>query len=359
MTRELTRPKNRLLHADPSPLRSSAVRRYVLPMFAMRPMLQVSDSVRVAVPSTAVGNQTPTDGVRQSSGATITVIPPISSSSAPQANTLAPSKEPFWWLEHTRDVFQIGFFAVVGIVTILTYRKARLTLLQPLRTEVFKEQLKVFSELLPMFVGRTESELRDDFDFDHYFTANTFALYDDYARTFFDIEVDREKRPYSSTECPSSIINIEDFVNSFTLVDGHTRQETLNTDAPSNDPRTRAARWHHHKHSELRIPSRMMDQQAKLTRLMGSPLVPAELLRLLDEYKATVDKNVLHLGELLTVAAGEMPEKYPDQNSLARAAFDWISTRWIRDFEELEPKAKQIAEYLRNYFQTDTLLRPS
>lgn len=66
-------------------------------------------------------------------------------------------------LETVVAIVQTAFYAVVATVTILTYMHARRTLFQPVRTEIFKEQLKELSQVLAPFVGKSEADLRNFF----------------------------------------------------------------------------------------------------------------------------------------------------------------------------------------------------
>ena len=111
------------------------------------------------------------------------------------------------WLSSCRDIFQVFFFIVIGVVRILTYIKAKKSLLQPIKTEVFKEQIKVFANILEQISGKSEISLRNDFDFDKVFTVNVASMYDHYASLFFDIQFDESKRPYNRNECPTFIVH--------------------------------------------------------------------------------------------------------------------------------------------------------
>lgn len=93
------------------------------------------------------------------------------------------------WVTVTQDIFQILFFIAVGTVTVLGYQTARKTLLQPLRTEVFKEQLKLFTEISELFVGKGVSQLAlFDFDFWTIIEANIQILLTEYAQAVFNIK---------------------------------------------------------------------------------------------------------------------------------------------------------------------------
>ncbi|HZN99519.1 MAG TPA: hypothetical protein VFB61_17480, partial [Gemmatimonadales bacterium] len=64
------------------------------------------------------------------------------------------------------------------LLPFLTYRQARRTVLQPLRTEIFKKQLDGMTQVLQLFIGKAEHQLLDDFAFDELYSANIALLYD-------------------------------------------------------------------------------------------------------------------------------------------------------------------------------------
>lgn len=72
--------------------------------------------------------------------------------------------------------FQIIYYVIISGVAFFTFIKAQKTLLQPLRTEIFKEQLKIFNATLDLFVGKNEFELRQDYGLDIFFESNIAYL---------------------------------------------------------------------------------------------------------------------------------------------------------------------------------------
>ena len=68
------------------------------------------------------------------------------------------------WIDLAQGVTQIAFFFVIAVVTVLTYKRAKKTILQPLRTEIFKKQLDDFSRVIRMFQGKEELTLRRQWD---------------------------------------------------------------------------------------------------------------------------------------------------------------------------------------------------
>ncbi len=63
-------------------------------------------------------------------------------------------KENISWL---KDIFTLLFVGTATVVAILTYRRARATILQPIRTEVIKKQSELLSGLLQILKGHNHS----------------------------------------------------------------------------------------------------------------------------------------------------------------------------------------------------------
>lgn len=256
------------------------------------------------------------------------------------------------WVPMIRDCFQILFFAVVATITILTYLAARKTVLQPIRTEIFKEQLKLFSELLTMFTGRGEFELREDFGFDKALRANATRLLDVYATHFFDMKFDENKRPYSRHQCPHTLIPescLED-ASLYLVPDPSERKKETGT------PDTKAAMWANFKFDVLSIPKEFTAKEQELERMISSPLIPKQLAQLLKEYVALARRNLTALRPVLTGCATELPEKYPNLDVMKKASVAWINNAYNKKFRELEPKAKEINSFLRGYFKVESIM---
>jgi hypothetical protein len=277
------------------------------------------------------------------------------------STTQSPTSRVPGFVSGSRDVTQIAFFIVIGVITILTYKKAKLTLLQPLRTEVFKQQLEVFGVVLGA-VRHHEFDLRNKFGFRELMEVNTVAMYDSYAYQFFDLNIPEEESPYNSAKCPQLRIFAEaggtypSSYPSLRLDDGHLKSEEQPTrDVP--DPNTRAALWARYKYNAIRLPKQFVEKEAELTRIADSPLITQELARLISDLEKTVDANVALVSTVLTEAAKEMPEKYPNVETLKKSSFGWILAKYNKGFTPLEPKSEAIADYMRKYFKVEELMR--
>lgn len=77
-----------------------------------------------------------------------------------------------------KDVFWIIFTFIATIIAVLTYKRARYTILQPLRTEVIKRQTDLFIEIIDTFSD--ESKMLMDLDLDKIVALNTYKVLNQY-----------------------------------------------------------------------------------------------------------------------------------------------------------------------------------
>lgn len=253
----------------------------------------------------------------------------------------------------TRDIFQTLFFVVVGAVAVLTYRRARKTLLQPIRTEVFKQQVELLSRVLESLVGKDEMQLREDFGIPELFEANASKLYDDYDRIWFGTVIDAETRPYAASLCPMAVARMDRLKVGNTDTDPR-KARTTKQDGADRDP---ADIWKSYEVWEIRVPRKLVDKLAEIRRFAGSPLLPADLVGSLTEYMARAERNIHVLREVLAAAVPEMPARFPTKDDLNRAWFGRINNAYVKRFEHFEPLAQEIAKLVRAHYDTDRVLK--
>ena len=67
----------------------------------------------------------------------------------------------------------------------MSFVKARKTIFQPMKTELFKIQVESLTEIFENYVGKNENGLRELFAIDQIFIANTDNMYNEYSNSFF------------------------------------------------------------------------------------------------------------------------------------------------------------------------------
>jgi hypothetical protein len=245
-----------------------------------------------------------------------------------------------------KDVLNALFFIVVGAITLLTYRRAKLTILQPLRTEIFKQQIQLFSELLRLFVGKSEYDLREIFAFERMLRANVQFQCDLYLRVQFGAMVDESTRLYNRTHCRKSqfVIGIEEMPEE-PPVDGVINMPVM--------PRT----WIEHFPRELRIPNEHVQMSDKVAEFLESPLTPKELAVHLEELLRLLSGNVDHLRAALSEYVTQIPTICPAVEHRTRLTTTPAHNLFFQRFEPLKPVVDEIVGYIRSYFAVENLMK--
>lgn len=255
------------------------------------------------------------------------------------------------WLDLLNKFFQTIFFIIASIIAILTYGQAKKTWFQPMRAEIFKEQLQALTQLGSKFIGKEEGELRDNLDFDAVIRANIFKLLDAYMQVYFDVEIDPDKRPYNTKDCPIWIIPTEHLV----ALDHAVILDSINQEKKSVNL-TKSEIWAAYDHRDICLTKVHSDAMRELRASSQSALIPKQCQILVADYIHNIDDNLYLLIDVLTEIAKELPGTYLDMESLSKFDDHWIYNRYNGKFKMLEPLARHIEVFLRSYLGTDKLL---
>ena len=208
---------------------------------------------------------------------------------------------------------------------------------------------------MSLFVGKDELALRGDFDFRTLFDANVCYLLDSYATSFFDVQFDPGTRQYNSRDCPMRMQANDSAVE----LSPPMRAAVADPHGDVANSRVRAARWMRYKTDKLYINRQYCEMGQRITGLLENPLLPAKLAELLTQYRALAAQNQLVLFELLDRAAQELPERFSTLQAMNHIApLEWpreLWNRYMQEFKHLKPLADEIATFVREYFETDSL----
>lgn len=91
-------------------------------------------------------------------------------------------KENISWI---KDILTLIFAGILTIIGILTYKRARATILQPIRTEVIKKQSELLSRLLEFLRGKNQ-HIESEIDYINLVQLNIFMNLKEYGYIFKD-----------------------------------------------------------------------------------------------------------------------------------------------------------------------------
>lgn len=190
-----------------------------------------------------------------------------------------------------KDILWIVFTLAATIVAILTYRRARHTLLQPLRTEVIKRQTDLLIELLD-FLYNGNLDLHFKIDYIGLITHNTLILMDDYGFVFKDTNREEIKNQFSGVlilKKSGSISSIE-LPSIFTKNNSSKNVEKEKIDESKD-------KYFSAKHGNvdleiLRLTQSFVGFKSELKRFIDNPFMPTDIKKLLLKLNEDIEYNL-------------------------------------------------------------------
>ncbi|MER2057848.1 MAG: hypothetical protein ABTA16_03425 [Niallia sp.] len=259
------------------------------------------------------------------------------------------------WLPHIKDIVNIAFFLTTGIVAVLTYVSAKKTILQPIKTEIFKEQIKEFSKTIELFYAKDELTLRNDYALDKLIVNNITLMIDSYAKLFFDVKLKEPEFMKKGIFSVTKKYAEENFEIAADYIQNDRKNEVeLN---PKPHESTKYSIWSSYHHGMLYIPSEFEEMDNKIKSLINNPLLPKDLIDLLSEYRSLSNDNAEKIRNIIEECSKEMPLKYVNEEQLMKFSGLWIEQKINNEIEHFEPQAKKIIRFLRDYYQSDNLMK--
>lgn len=251
-----------------------------------------------------------------------------------------------------------AFFIVAGVLAILSYRQARRTLFQPLQVEVFKAQLAELRAVGEFFGRQSETELREHFAFPDLLKMNAQFMYDEYARSRFGVDADRETRLYGPKHCPGAVLRPGWARKHLTILVGDRQSQPALEDAAREARRAdneQPESWSDYEHGHIFLPAKYWTSEYTVASFLKSPLLPHVLAKAIQEFMTRVSENVRIIAEILTQGATEMPARYRTQADLEDGAYHWLHRRMVERLQPMVPHAEAITSLIRAHYGADGL----
>lgn len=266
----------------------------------------------------------------------------------------------------SNQVIQDIFFIVGIVITILTYINAKRTILQPIKTEIFKLQVTKFSSILDVFDQQGYVEIQKCFQ--KILFINACSLCDDYAELFFNIELKRNTRPYNTEPIEMTRLNsysmegIEKYElrrKKFNELVALTKNMEINNLKKELIYKNNLDFWMNYNYEELKVTTEYMVLRKKIVAIKSSPLLPKELLVLIEEFLESMNKKLNLVVEILNQHTKQLPKDYFVQEIMEERSsiFILIKIQYNKEFKDLELIANKIVQYIRNYWLVETITK--
>lgn len=258
----------------------------------------------------------------------------------------------------TKDIFQILFFVVIGIITILSYLQARKTLFTPIKTEIFKMQTKEFEEVMRFFQNKTETDFVNQFDLNKIFTINLLSLFDFYVNKFFPgkLKANEESRAKVRSEIAGSIVSQKFMEEHFELVGYKETEIKKNEDEEPDSPAIILKQWNEFEYGIIVYTKAFEKEAEKIRKFLASPLLPKELKEKIKNFDQITRDNLSVVGKAMNKFAPQLPDIFPNANSITKFEVSGFWNDFNDMYEKFEPKAQEILDYINDYLKIDKLV---
>lgn len=255
-----------------------------------------------------------------------------------------------------KDFFNILFFLVMSAIAVLSYIQAKKTLFAPIKTEIFKLQIKAFQEVLAFFNKHTIVDFYEEFGFQEILEINSLEMRHAYINTFFrdKIEIPDELIERLKKASYGAIIS-EEFLEK--IKPGSELIEASKPKGKNLDPALKLAKWGEFKLGAVGYTRKYHEKSEELSKLAASPLFPSELTDFLYEFIKIIHQNLVYIGEAVTDAAKEMPKKYTTPDAVIKFRPDWIWNIFNDKSRNTDKVTEKILEYVRGYLKINELMK--
>lgn len=250
-----------------------------------------------------------------------------------------------------REWSQVVFWATVSTLAVLTYVNTRKTLLQPLRTEVFKSQLELLTKVQSEFITSGRQDLRTTFGLNECIRRNVDNLISDYCAVRFSQpqpkSIDRMSgvRPTAHQSVKIEIA----------------KEKWL---SPEVGFEVRNSFWQTYKAPRMELPVELMDGFDRLHRLLQAPLLPVEVQKSIEKFSEVLSENIILLERELNRCAELLWERYPTQESILEVTNGVTGPSWIWNEHnsvynsgecELKQHGEKVLRSVRDYVEVERI----
>ncbi|OWA36757.1 hypothetical protein B9G55_01365 [Saccharibacillus sp. O16] len=259
-----------------------------------------------------------------------------------------------YWKDIINIIFwivNILFLIITAVVGVQTYRNARRTLFQPIRTEIFKEQLKEFSEILKVFNERSFMEFREAFAFLQFEVLNRRLLLQEY----YTVVLELEDPEFYTRESHEKFFSVEDSLENLEIDLDHYLNSNKDSEEYENSS-LGALDWNKRKVRALALSDELYEKRKALLNLNTSPLLTEKCRDLIGAFGEQLDGYFtlyakIQRGNIKKLL--EEPSILNDIQSLftAEQAYELNSK-----VEDLHEEALKIMRYVSEYFGTNDIV---
>lgn len=258
-------------------------------------------------------------------------------------------------MESIKDVFNILFFVVMGVIAILSYMQARKTLFSPIRTEVFKIQIEELKNVLRFFNKQSSLDFDEDFDMRQIFELNAHKMHVAYIKIFFrdQLKPNKEAEEHYKKISHGAIISHKNL----RMITAGSELEDSKIEEKELTPAMQLAKWTEFEVLGTEFTHKYQEKLGELRSLAASPLLPKELTGLIYDFHNVITNNLVFVGKTLNKCAQQLPTKYPTAEDNIKFRPDWMWNEYNSGRQSMDEVSEKILRFINSHLKINDIMR--
>ena len=253
-------------------------------------------------------------------------------------------------LELIKDISTIVFSGVAVVIAILTYRRARETFLQPVRSEVIKKQTELLTGLIE-FLYPYDRNLDNLIDYENIVRINAFSVLVDHGF----VMKDQEKIELQVKKMTSRSMITEEFASEFFEIISPFNEDSspLVSDPNKGKQKYEEAKQGNIKIGLIHLTEAHVSFSDKLSKAIGDPFMPTSIKAILESLRSDIHKNLT--SQLTEALKSFMGEVFKKENQGYSVQYDGVWNIFNRLRIDHTPRYDELYKEIRAYLKIDQM----
>lgn len=265
----------------------------------------------------------------------------------------------FWWLDSylipLKSYAAIAFYYATGSVAVLSYLRAKDSILAPLRTELFKMQLKELERIIEFFNTNSKDKFRSVFHFYEIYEINFLNMLSEYAKRTPIVLEDMEQalQKVIAESYPLTLVKTDN-IRKIRTPDVEILEER------NNSILNKAKKTHdndEYSYGRIHLPSSVSTLNDQLIHWSSNPIIAQKLRDEIEEFYRLVTDSYLKIESSLTKASRDLG----NSDVLIRVVTDRLKAirgyynEYNAELDSLDQQAFRIMGLIKQHYQFDSI----
>lgn len=242
-----------------------------------------------------------------------------------------------------KDLVNIAFFIVTGVLAFLSYLNAKKTLFSPIKTEVFKLQIKEFEIILDELRGYDEIKIMEKFDEERIIYLNSCEI----IINFFKIELGMNILipGFDANEYRGAIV-FADEVEKVDLI----RSEKRENNKPKREE------WENNSCKIISFTKKFDKNFENIMKLSNTPVLPENISKIIKDIAETERRNLSIMMDVLSEFSKKLPDLIKDKNDIQIIDFKGLYNIYNEKRIRVSPHVDAVKNEIKNYLKVEKII---